>query len=145
MVVDIDGVLSDATGRQHFLDGSGGKDWRGFFDACGDDPPMMEMIRLLELLDSALAVVLLTGRPQRVGSATVEWLCRHEVRWDLLVMRHVGDYSAALEFKRRTVGELRACGYDLKLAFEDDQRNRDMFSAEGVPCLYIYSGYYGSL
>ena len=32
--------------------------------------------------------------------------------------------------------------FDLRLAFEDDRRNVDMFHAEGVPCVYIHSGYY---
>jgi hypothetical protein len=33
-------------------------------------------------------------------------------------------------------------GFDLRLAFEDDRRNLEMFRAEGVPCIYIHSGYY---
>ena len=147
MVFDIDGVLSDATKRQHFLDGDGRKDgrkdWRGFFDACGDDELIVETGRLTELLDPAVAVVLLTGRPVRVRQLTVDWLDGNGVRWDLLVMRDAGDYSAALEFKRRTVAQLRARGLDLRLAFEDDERNHRMFLDEGVPCMYIHSGYYG--
>ena len=49
---------------------------------------------------------------------------------------------ASRDFKQRTVAELRAYGFDLRLAFEDDRRNYDMFHAEGVPCVYIHSGYY---
>ena len=51
MVFDIDGVLSDAAGRQHFLE-RGRRDWSAFFEACGDDPVIEEIARLLELLDS---------------------------------------------------------------------------------------------
>jgi hypothetical protein len=40
------------------------------------------------------------------------------------------------------VGELREFGLDLKLAFEDDRKNADMFHSEGIPCVYIHSGYY---
>jgi phosphoglycolate phosphatase-like HAD superfamily hydrolase len=141
VVFDIDGVLSDAAGRQHFLE-QPRKDWRGFFDACGDDPLIEEVARLLELLAPGLSVVLLTGRPLRVQPMTLAWLDRYALRWDLLVMRDVGDYDAATDFKRRSVGELRAAGFDLRLAFEDDRRNRDMFHAEGIPCIYIHSGYY---
>ena len=46
-------------------------------------------------------------------------------------MRDFGDYDASREFKRRTVFELRAYGFDLRLAFEDDRRNYDMFHARG--------------
>ena len=84
VIFDIDGVLADAAGRQHFLDWG---DWRSFFDACGDDPTIEEIERLLELLDSSLAIILLTGRPRRVQPHTLGWLARYKIRWDLLIMR----------------------------------------------------------
>jgi hypothetical protein len=141
VVFDIDGVLSDAAGRQHYLD-RGRRDWDAFFQACGDDPLIDEVARLLELLDRSLAIVLLTGRPLSVQDITQAWLARYELRWDLLIMRDVGDYQSATRFKQRSVGELRSHGFDLRLAFEDDRRNVDMFHAEGVPCVYLHSGYF---
>ena len=142
VIFDIDGVLSDAASRQHFIDGPGRRDWDAFFDACGDDPLIEEVAALLHLLDPELHVVLLTGRPIRVQAETVAWLKRYGVRWDLLIMRDFGDYSAAREFKRWTVADLRRYGFALQLAFEDDRRNLEMFRAEGIPCVYIHSGYF---
>ena len=141
MVFDIDGVLSDAAGRQHFIE-KGNRDWSAFFEACGDDPVIEEIARLLELLDSSLAVVLLTGRPLRVQPQTLAWLDRYGLRWDLLVMRERGDYSLVTSFKQGVVGDLRAAGFDLRLAFEDDPSNHAMYVAAGIPCVYIHSGYY---
>src|SRR3974390_1229077 len=141
VVFDIDGVLSDAEGRQHFIE-RGRRDWDAFFEACGEDPLVSEVARLLELLAPELVVVLLTGRPLRVRPQTLAWLAHYGLRWDLLVMRDRGDYSQVSTFKRGAVADLRAYGFDLRLAFEDDPRNRDMFHAEGVPCIYIHSGYY---
>ena len=89
-----------------------------------------------------LRVVLLTGRPLRVQPQTLAWLRRYGLRWDVLIMRDYGDYSAAREFKRDTVFDLRRYGFELRLAFEDDRRNLEMFRAEGIPCVYIHSGYY---
>jgi hypothetical protein len=141
VVFDLDGVLSDAVSRQHYIEG-GRRDWDAFFEACGDDPLIDDVARLLQLLDPTLAIVLLTGRPLWVQPQTLAWLERYRLRWDLLIMRDFGDYSAARHFKRRTVAELRAYGLEPKLAFEDDRRNLEMFRAEGVPCVYIHSGYY---
>jgi phosphoglycolate phosphatase-like HAD superfamily hydrolase len=141
VVFDLDGVLSDAASRQHFLEGRW-RDWDAFFEACGDDDLIEEVARLLSLLDEKLAVVLLTARPLRVRPQTLAWLARYRLRWDLLVMRDYGDYLAASQFKRRSVHELRDHGFELRLAFEDDRRNVDMFHSEGVPCVYIHSGYY---
>jgi hypothetical protein len=67
---------------------------------------------------------------------------RYGLRWDLLVMRSRGDYDQVGRFKRAVVDDLRATGFDLRLAFEDDPSNRAMFEAAGVPCVYIHSGYY---
>ena len=141
VVFDIDGVLSDAAGRQHFLE-RGRRDWTAFFEACGDDPVIEEIARLLELLDPSLSVILLTGRPQRVQPQTLAWLRRYGLRWDLLVMRPRGDYMQVTSFKESVVYDLRAFGFDLRLAFEDDPSNHAMYVAAGVPCVYIHSGYY---
>jgi len=141
VVFDMDGVLSDAAGRQRFLY-AGRPNWDAFFEACGEDPLIDEMARLLELLDRDLQIVLLTGRPLRVRPETLAWLRRFSLRFDLLVMRDQGDYARVALFKRRTVEQLRAYGFDLRLAFEDDPLNRAMFESAGVPCIYIHSGYY---
>ena len=141
VVFDLDGVLSDASRRQHFLDWPR-RDWEAFFAACGEDPLIDEVARLLHVLDGGLRIVLLTARPLRVRPQTRAWLDRYELRWDLLVMRDHGDYSASRAFKAEAVTDLRAGGFDLRLAFEDDRRNVEMFHGEGVPCVYIHSGYY---
>jgi hypothetical protein len=141
VVFDMDGVLSDASSRQHYLD-LPTRDWEAFFDACGDDELVAEVARLLEVLDPALRVVLLTARPARVQDQTLGWLARYGLRWDLLVMRTLGDFGSSRSYKRRAVGQLREYGFDLRLAFEDDRRNVEMFRAEGIPCLYVHSGYY---
>ncbi|MEI7593868.1 MAG: hypothetical protein WCK41_11700 [Actinomycetes bacterium] len=141
VVFDMDGVLSDAAGRQHFLERPY-RDWESFFEACGDDELIDEVARMLEVIDSSYRVVLLTARPMRVQTQTLGWLHRYQLRWDLLIMRDFGDYESSREFKRGTVHELRQFGFDLRLAFEDDRRNYDMFHAEGIPCVYIHSGYY---
>lgn len=140
-MVDLDGVLSDASRRQHYLEYPR-PDWRSFFDACGEDPVIEEVHTVLALLDADLQIILLTARPHRVHQLTEAWLHRYDIRWDLLIMRPWGDYDLSRDFKQSTVWELRAAGFDLVLAFEDDRRNVAMFRAEGIPCLYVHSGYY---
>lgn len=142
VVVDLDGTLSDAAGRQHHLDRSP-KDWDAFFAACGDDPLIDQVARLVELLDRDLLVVLLTARPTRTREATLGWLARHGVRWDALVMRGARDFRPAHVAKRDAVRELRDAGFDVRLAVDDDPRNASMFRAEGIPCLELHSGYHG--
>lgn len=144
MVFDIDGVLSEAAGRQHYIEGGRGRgrDWDAFFEACGDDALIEEVAVLLHHLDPSLQILLLTGRPIWVQPQTMAWLDRYDLRWDVLVMRDFGDYSAARHFKQLTVADFREYGFDLRLSFEDDRRNVEMFRAQGVPTVYIHSGYF---
>jgi hypothetical protein len=141
VVVDIDGVLSDAATRQHYLEAPR-RDWQAFFDACGDDPVIEEVRVLLDLLEPGIRVVLLTARPARVHHLTAAWLARYKIRWDLLIMRPWGDYELSRDFKQSSLWDLRDYGFDVRLGIEDDRRNVEMLRAEGVPCIYFHSGYY---
>jgi hypothetical protein len=143
VLVDIDGVLSDASGRQHYLKNPQGvRDWEGFFGAVGDDLPLPAVPALLGILDPSLTVVLLSARPAWVFEVTVQWLHRHQMRWDLLILRGDDDVVHAADFKRGVLHELRADGWDVVLAIDDDERIIDMYRGEEQPALYIHSGYY---
>ena len=72
VVFDMDGVLSDAAGRQHYLEYPR-RDWEAFFQAGGEDALIDEVARLLDLLDDDLHVILLTARPMRVQEQTLGW------------------------------------------------------------------------
>ncbi|MCU1360449.1 MAG: hypothetical protein JWN99_1738 [Ilumatobacteraceae bacterium] len=145
VLVDIDGVLSDASGRQHHLKNpEGRRDWRGFFGAVGEDQPLTAVPALLGLLDPSLAVVLLSARPSWVFQLTVDWLFRHTMRWDLLILRAEGDTSDSADFKRGVLRELRDMGWEVALAIDDDQRIVQMYTSEQQPALYVHSGYYAS-
>jgi hypothetical protein len=142
VVVDIDGVVADATHRQWYLRADR-RDWDGFFAACRDDPPIDATVSFLSVVDADVSVLLLTARPHWVAAMTADWLVRHGIRWDLLVTRSpVQAYMRSSQFKRDEVTAMRALGFDLLLAIDDDERNVEMFRAEGLPTMYHHSGYY---
>lgn len=98
---------------------------------------------LLAGLDPTKPVVLLTARPHSLRETTLMWLAAQGYRWDLLIMRGAQDqHLSSPDFKRKSVGEIREFGLEPLLAFDDDQRNVDMFRAQGIPTLYVHSGYY---
>ena len=57
-------------------------------------------------------------------------------------MREKGDFGAVSGRQAGRRARAPPVGFDLRLAIEDDPRNVAMFDREGVPCLYIHSGYY---
>lgn len=137
--VDIDGVLADASHRQHYLEYH---DWDTFFVAATDDTPFAAQVALLDQLDTAVRVALVTSRPEWVAAITSDWLKRWSIRWDLLIMRNNWDYRPAPQVKTDAVIALRDRGFTPVLAFDDDQRNVDAYTVLDVPCVYIHSGYH---
>ena len=139
--MDVDGVLSDASGRQHLL-ADEPKSWAAFFEASLADPPISEGIRLVAGLVGERAMVLVTARPARLADTTVAWLERNSVPWDLLVMRADDDHRSSPEVKAEALERLRADGYEVQLAIDDDPGNVRMYRAAGVATVYLHSGYY---
>ena len=62
IIFDLDGVISDAAHRQHFLEGTE-KDWNGFFSACTEDPPIISGVKLIKVLNKSHKTIILTARP----------------------------------------------------------------------------------
>ena len=144
VILDLDGVISDASHRQHFMRGPN-RDFRGFFTSAAHDPPYGAGLALAASVADTHAVAILTARPNYVTEITQSWLAAHAVRHDLLILRPRrgrGSQGPSADFKRHELGRLRAAGYQAVLAVDDDQRIIDMYRSEGVFALYRHSGYY---
>ena len=141
IIFDLDGVISDAAHRQHFLKGTE-RDWDGFFSACTDDPPIISGVKLINVLNKYHKTIILTARPSSVQSKTVNWLKRHSVVWDVLIMRSDDDHRQSSEMKLTALNQIRDAGYDPVLVFDDDPKNIAMFLEQEVPAISVHSGYY---
>ncbi len=136
-----DGVLADATHRQFTIEYPY-RDYDAFFAMAGGDALIDSVATMLSVIDPNHRIVLMTARPDWIADRTLAWVEEHNLRWDLLIMRGWGDYSPSREYKRRSLNMLRQVGFDVQLALDDDRRNVAMFETEGVPCVYIHSGYF---
>jgi len=139
VIVDVDGVVSDARGRQHLAQA---RRWDEFFADCPNDPPLEAAVALVNSLAGDIAVVLLTARPWPLLDDTLAWLQKHNVRWNLLILRPPDSRGSSRRYKAAEVASLRRHGFDLLCALEDDPRNVEMYAEASVPCVYIHSGYY---
>ena len=116
-----------------------------FFAACGASDSAPAIDEVAPLLDGARRTDAgrAAHRPAAAGAAPDPgWLDRYKLRWDLLIMRDVGDYSASrASFKRED-----ACAPCARYGFDLPWRSRttaatSTCSTEGIPCVYIHSGY----
>ena len=143
-MLDLDGVIADASHRQHFLaaERSSDKDWHGFFHACVDDPVIEHGRALAESVDREWTVVILTARIHEIREQTIEWLSTNDIRHDWLILRGLREGGASGKWKAEQLGLLGDAGADVRLCADDDPRNVAIMRDLGIPTLAIPSGYY---
>ena len=99
VVFDLDGTLADDSHRQHFLQRDP-KAWSEYFSACELDPPIRQMIRVLnDLAHRGSQVEVWTGRNEDVRPETERWLVENHVAHDRLRMRPSKDYRSQIDLK----------------------------------------------
>lgn len=105
VISDLDGTLADIDHRLHWIHRDE-PDWTAFFLACGDDAPIANTITVLRTLHAAgYEVVIASGRGEVARDATIEWLARHDVPWDRLLLRRSDDARHDDEVKTEMVRE----------------------------------------
>jgi hypothetical protein len=97
-VIDIDGVLADVRHRLGHLD-KRPKDWGSFFREAALDPPLREGLDAACRLAEVYEVVYLSGRPEQLRKATVDWFRRHGLPEGELHLRPRNDFRPARDFK----------------------------------------------
>ena len=105
-VLDIDGVIADVRHRIHHIQARP-RDWDAFFAEVSADPVLADgRAEALAVAASGLAIVYLTGRPERCRLDTVRWLSDHALPEGDLVMRRDTDRRPAKVFKVQALREL---------------------------------------
>jgi hypothetical protein len=105
-VIDIDGVLADASHRQHHLD-KRPRDWAAFFAEVGADAPIERgRARLTSLSDDDHTIVLLSGRPESTRADTQDWLVRQGIPVSEVILRSDRDRRKAADFKAEAIGAI---------------------------------------
>jgi phosphoglycolate phosphatase-like HAD superfamily hydrolase len=103
VVSDLDGTLANIEHRLHWIHRDD-PDWTAFFLACPDDLPIDNTIAVLRTLHAAgYEVVLVSGRGEVARQATIDWLARHGVPWDRLILRALDDDRHDSEVKAEMV------------------------------------------
>lgn len=140
---DLDSTIADTAHRHHLVAGRlEGKpvDWVAYSTACVDDVPIPGTIRLLQLLKYfGVYIVLLSGRDVSATEQTKDWLAKHEVPYDDLILRDRAQREFQAEYK---LGRLKAWieahpGHEIWLHMDDWYEVGPAFATEGIPTLFI--------
>lgn len=132
LIVDLDGTLCDTSAIAHLVEGED-RDFAAFHQASGE-APVDEQVRadVLAAHDRGLAVLVVTSREFVWRDLTLDWLVRHEIPYEQLVMRIVGDYRPDVKVKAEMLDQLVADGYVVREAWEDSPDVADLWRERGI-------------
>jgi len=139
-VFDIDGTVSNADRRKHYLDRIP-KDWDAFFDEQHLDEPHEHIVEILRMLYVAgNHIVFATGRREDSRGITTAWLRKNGIPFEALYMRATDDRRDDSVIKIEQLEKIRADSYDVVAWFEDRNRVVNALRAAGVKVLHVADG-----
>ncbi len=132
VIADLDGTLCDVSGILHHLEGEE-RDFAAFHAASADCPTHDEVEDAVRAAhDAGKAVLVVTSREFVWRDLTLDWLVAHEIPYDELVMRIVGDYRADDVVKAEMLDQLEADGWTISEAWEDSADIIALWESRGI-------------
>lgn len=137
IVFDLDGTLADVEHRRHLVSG-GKRRWDQFFEACVDDPPVTGVILAFRAHQLAGArVEVWSGRSDAVRPQTEDWLARHDLHPDRLLMRPARDTTPDDELKESWLDQADPAP---TVVYDDRDKVVAMWRRRGVACFQVAPG-----
>lgn len=119
IIVDMDGTLSLVTNRSPYDDHLAGND--------EPNKPVMQIVKAV-LADPDIRLIVMSGRDEgRSREVTHDWLFRHGLEPDLLLMRPHKDVRKDAVIKRELFDTHVGGLYDVVAVFDDRQQVVDMW------------------
>ena len=142
VIFDLDGTLALIDKRRAISTKDNGKmDWSRFFDPglIDLDLPNTPVITMANLLSSQYRIWILSGRSDVTQQATIDWLAKHNVTYDHLVMRPQNLlYMPDNDLKQSWLDTI---GKDnVAMVFDDRQQVVDMWRDNGLTTFQVAEG-----
>lgn len=132
VIADLDGTLVDVSSISHLVEGED-RDFHAFHAGSKDCPPRPEVVEAVRAAHAAgRAVLVVTSREFIWRDLTLDWLQEHDVPYDQLVMRIVGDYRPDHVVKAEMLDQLEKDGYAVLEAWEDSADIVELWRSRGV-------------
>jgi len=136
IIFDLDGTLTDYSHRAHHLTPPN-RDMMTFFSKMEDDTVYEWCLNiLLEAQRAGYVVILLTGRPDSFRPHTERWLKKHNISYDMLLMRKADDFRPGAVVKEEIFRAEILGKCHVQLAVDDNPRIIKMWQQLDVYTLY---------
>jgi uncharacterized HAD superfamily protein len=129
---DLDGTLCDTSAIVHLVEGPD-KDFPAFHAASADCPPNAQVVAAArEQRELGRAILVVTSREFIWRDLTLDWLVRHDIPYDALHMRIVGDYRKDVVVKAEILQQIVADGHTVLAAWDDKDEVIDLWRENGI-------------
>jgi phosphoglycolate phosphatase-like HAD superfamily hydrolase len=135
VIFDMDGTLADCRHRLHFVEGPGEKNWDSFFKAGKDDRPNQQIVQLAWELSANNAIIIASGRPEKIRSQTENWLKKYKVPFAEIYLRGSNDRRPDGAVKSEMLASIEADGFAPWLVVDDRDMAVTAWRELGLCCL----------
>jgi hypothetical protein len=130
IIVDVDGTLAiNGTGRSPH-------DWTRVLEDSVNKP----VAEIVQRCYPDYRVLICSGREEICRSDTVAWLYNHNIRFDVLYMRGMGDFRKDSIIKYEIFDQSIRNNYHIEFVLDDRQQVVDMWRAIGLTCVQVAEG-----
>jgi predicted kinase len=148
VLCDIDGTISDATHRMHFIQKGEKdpvdwkKDWKGFFTQMENDTVRDSVQKILiQFYNEGRTIIFMTGRPDQYRDITLNWLSSHFLTFGYtLIMRPRGDRRPDTEVKKELFEKYFPDKSVIHVVLDDRPSMIRTWKEVGIPVLDVGKG-----
>lgn len=138
IIFDIDGTLADNHERQKFIM-ENPPDWKNYNFNIPYDTPRWEIVHKLCNWSSYADIALFTGRGEEHRKDTEQWLKDHDIIYQWLVMRPLGDRDHDADTKRKMFENFKHRNR-VMLIYDDRPKVIRMWRSMGLDVIDVGSG-----
>lgn len=129
LICDFDGTLTDIRPIQHLVG-----EWEEFHERSFHCEPNIEIVDHVTRMDEIYDVIIVTGKGEAHRDTMLDWLLRHEVPVERVLMRPLGNFESDTVLKPALMEQAFGEGWRSRVshAIEDRDKMVDAWRALGI-------------
>ena len=132
VIFDLDGTLCDTSSITALIEGDD-KDYAAFHAASAGCPAHADVVAAaVAQHEKGRTILVVTSREFIWRDLSLDWLVAHEVPYDSLYMRIVGDYRKDVAVKADILEQIIADGFVVREAWDDKPAVLDVWREHGI-------------